>query len=442
VAERAKEHPVPTPDLIELAGNGKILVPNGHVAPDTAPVAMADTDGAAAAPAVPQVMSFELARNRVVEATPIGERATRLEFSLPPDVTPAACQVEVTTRRPGTAEVRTAKASAPLASLKRHPLDVAASPESIATAQGWLRWNAAAQRFEGLPGEWSVETPVILPAGLHLDAGTTLAFAPGAYLIVKGSFDIAGTRSHPVVLRAQNPARPWKGIYVMAAERPSRWQHVEVRDTAALEDGYLILTGAVTFHHSDVTMADVVFAGTTAEDALNIIHGQIDLERITLRHARSDAFDCDFCEGRIAHATFADIGGDGLDVSGTQAVVEGIEAHNVRDKAVSVGEDSELVVIRDLIAQDVGTAVASKDRSRTVLEGAVVRTTRFAGLMSYVKKPAFGPAQLEATSVVFGEDVAQPALAQLGSVMVLNGTRVQETDLDVEQLYREGPMVK
>ena len=442
VAERAEERTAPTPGPIERADNRKILVANSHIASDIGPIAMAGPIGAPAAPAVPQVMSFELASDSVVEATPLGERATRLELSLPPDVTPAACEVEVTTRRPGTAEVRTAKASAPLAYLKGHPLDVAASPESIAAQQRWLRWNAVAQRFEGLPGAWSVDTPVILPAGLHLDAGTTLAFAPGAYLIVQGPLDIAGTPSQPVVLWAQNPARPWKGMYVMAAERPSRWQHVEVRDTAALEDGYLILTGAVTFHHSDVTMTDVVFAGTTAEDALNIVHGQIDLERITLRQARSDAFDCDFCEGRIVHATFADIGGDGLDVSGTKAVIETIEANNVRDKAVSVGEDSELVVIRDLVANDVGTAVASKDRSRTVVEGAVVRTARFAGLMSYVKKPAFGPAQLEATSVVFGEDVAQPALAQLGSMMVLNGTRIQETDLDVEELYREGPMVK
>jgi hypothetical protein len=421
----------------------QLVTVNGRLTPVTGAIANAD-DGIAVAPPLdpaPVMIEFDLATDSVIDATPLGERATRLELDLPPSVISGACKIEVTTRRVGTDEVRTAQASEPIADVPRHPLEATGSPGAIAAARSWLTWNPSEARFEGVPGAWSVHAPAVLPAGLRLEAGTTLSFAPGAYLIVKGPIDIAGTPARPVVLQAQDMARPWKGIYVMAAERPSRWQSVEIRGTTALQDGYLMLTGAVTFYRSDITMADVVFAGTTAEDALNIVHAQIALERTTVRNTRSDGFDCDFCKGTIRQSVFANIGGDALDLSGTQAVVETLDAEGVRDKVVSVGEGSDLV-IRDLRARDVGTAIASKDHSRTVIEGAVMQGVRVAGLMGYVKKPAFGPAWLEATDVVFGEDVARPTLVQTGSVMVLNGRTVETTELDVETLYREGPMAK
>lgn len=390
----------------------------------------------------PRTTRIELPSDVVIDATPLGRRATRTELSLPPDIDPAGCRIEVTTRRPGSEELRVAEATAPIDTLEHHPLDVADRPEASAAARSWLSWNAAERRFESVAGVWPVDTPLILPegAGLRLTGGTTLAFAPGAYLVVRGPFDIAGSPGRPVVLKAQDKARPWKGIYVMEAGRASRWQHAEIQDTAALEDGYLILTGAVNFYRSDVTMTDVAFAGTEAEDALNITESQIAIERAVVRDTRSDAFDCDFCEGTVANSVFSNIGGDAIDFSGSRTTLAGLEIAGVRDKAVSVGEASEITV-RDLSAMDVGTGVASKDRSRAIVEGARIEDAHVAALMSYVKKPQYGPAYLEANGVTF-RNVAREVVVQTGSDVRVDGRAFEGTDVDIEKMYTEGPMKK
>lgn len=393
--------------------------------------------------AAASVIEVKLPAGATIEATPLGEPGTELEISLPPHVDPAGCTIQATTRRPSTDEVRTAEALVAIPHLERHSFEATASPMAIPAAHHWLTWDPTARRFDALPGAWRLDEPLILPegAGLRLPAGTTLAFAPEAWLLVRGPFDLEGSSERPVVLKAQNTSRPWKGVYVLSAGSPSRWQHAEIRDTAALEDGYLILTGAVTFYESDVTMTDVAFIGTEAEDALNIVHSKFKMERSLVSNTRSDGFDCDFCQGELVRSTFRNIGGDAFDISGSHALIEDLEVEAVHDKAVSVGEGSE-AIIRNLRARNVGTAVASKDRSRAVVEGAVVEGIEVAALMTYVKKQAYGPARLEATDLTLGGNVIRQAVAQVGNVLILEGEQIEATVLDVETLYESGPMKK
>jgi hypothetical protein len=385
----------------------------------------------------------ELASDTSIGATALGRRTTRLEFDLPPATEPARCGVEVTTQRPGSSEIRTVKASRQIRYLTDHPLSPGGSLSRPLQSLRWLHWNEAKQRFDTEPGHWRVDRPTILPegAGLRLEAGTTLSFAPDAYLLLRGPFDIAGTAERPVVLQPQDKDQTWSGIFVMSSPQPSHWRHAQVRRTNVLADGYLRLTGGVTFYRSEVSMQNVSFLGTMAEDALNIVQSHFILDHTMVRDTRSDGFDCDFCDGRIVESTFSTIGGDAVDVSGTRAELEALVIEDVRDKAISVGEGSD-VVARDLRLRNVGTGIASKDNSITRLTDSEIDMVRVAGLMSYVKKPAYGPASIEARRVTFGPNVASPAIAQTRSTIVLDGRAILETDLDVESFYEEGAMRK
>jgi hypothetical protein len=59
---------------------------------------------------------------------------------------------------------------------------------------------------------------------------------------------------------------------------------------------------------------------------------------------------------------------------------------------------------------------------------------RVAGLMAYTKKPAYGPAQLDANRVTITGD-GRKAIAQLGSRITIDGVRVASEPLDVDALY-------
>ena len=298
-------------------------------------------------------------------------------------------------------------------------------------------------QFEGdairiVAGTWMIDKPLILPVDreLIIDPGADLRFAPDAYLLVRGRLLAEGSEARPIVLGAAD--KSWRGLYVSQAPGISRLRHVIFEDTNFLEDGALQLTGAVNFYRSDVMMENVSFHGSRAEDALNIIESKFELIGTDFREARSDAFDADYSDGVIKNASFVDIGGDALDTSGSTISGEHLFFEAIVDKAISAGEASHLKMDH-VLARDIGAAVVSKDGSDLSVQHLSVIGARVAAGMAYRKKSIYGPASLTISSSEIGDAAVYN---QIGSDLTVNGISIDGVDLDVDALYREGPMKK
>jgi hypothetical protein len=288
------------------------------------------------------------------------------------------------------------------------------------------------------PGDWKVDAPLIFPKGheVVLVPGTTLRFSRDAYLLVRGGLRAEGTETSPIVLTAQ--ADSWKGLYVLQAGEVSRLRHIRFEKVDFLEDGVLQLTGGVSFYQSDVEMEDVVFEGSLAEDALNIIESEFEIRNSIFEDIRSDAFDSDYAKGMLSDSVFRRIGGDGLDTSGSEVLGERLVFEGVVDKAVSAGEGSE-VRLDTVVVRDVGAAMVSKDGSNLSIKNLSVSGAKIASGMVYRKKSLYGSARL----LVFSSDIDQGSFYnQVGNELIVNGTPIEGIELDVEALYREGPMKK
>jgi hypothetical protein len=279
--------------------------------------------------------------------------------------------------------------------------------------------------------------------GLRLPAGTTLRFEAREGLVAAGPLDFEGTEREPVILEGpagESPSELWSGVAVLGTERSSRWSFVEVRDTGGFErDGWVLDVG-VLFHRAPVALVNCRLSGNRAEDALNIVHTRFALENVEIFDAASDAFDADFTEGTVEGGAIARIGGDGIDVSGSEVRIRGVRLSEIRDKAVSVGEGSRLSA-SELGIEKAGTAFVSKDHSRGEIRDSVISEIAHVALMAYVKKPQYGPAELEARGNRIS-GVGRLAIAQTGSRVVLDGKAVPEEDIDVDRLYKEGYMRK
>ena len=92
-----------------------------------------------------------------------------------------------------------------------------------------------------------------------------------------------------------------------------------------------------------------------------------------------------------------------------------------------------------VVARDVGAAVVSKDGSDLSVQHLSVFNARVAAGMAYRKKSIYGPARLTISSSELGDALFYN---QTGSNLTVNGLPITETDLDVDALYREGPMKK
>ncbi|MDP6437864.1 MAG: CotH kinase family protein [Gammaproteobacteria bacterium] len=291
-------------------------------------------------------------------------------------------------------------------------------------------------RIDG--GTWQVKESLIIPKGysLHVGAGTMLRFAADALLLSKGPIRLAGKAFAPIVLEPAD-GKGWPGLVVMEAGKRSVLEHVVVKGTTSVVTDAWTLTGGVNFYASDVQLSNCELHGSQGEDALNIIHSEFELLNTVIDGTASDAFDADFADGSVKGGEFRNIGtaggGDAIDVSGSRVTVIGTHFENVSDKALSVGEKSELDA-RDVTIGSVGTGAASKDGSRLLLSDAKISNASFAGLTAYIKKPEYGAAEIVAQNVRI-DSAETPVLVQTGSRVQLDGTEQETRDINVAALY-------
>jgi hypothetical protein len=320
--------------------------------------------------------------------------------------------------------------------LARHPF-LERDPGRAGEDGDWLRARSGRHRVEG----W-----LVLPegAGLRLGPGTELRFAPGTALVASGPLEFDGTEAQPVVLAGREEgierAGGWGGVAVLESDRPSRWVYVEVRDTTGVERGAWRLTGGVTFRRAEVELREVRMLHSRAEDALNLVRSRFALHGGRIEDAVSDALDADFCRGSIEGGVWSRVGGDGVDVSGSEVEVRGLRLASIGDKALSVGERSRLRA--EAISVDgSGVGVASKDASVAHVAGSRLANIERVGLMAYVKKTEYGPAELRAEAVEI-DAREQPALVQHGSRLEIDGVSQPAQSIDVDALYDGGSMQK
>ncbi len=286
-------------------------------------------------------------------------------------------------------------------------------------------------------GKWTISKPLMLKGDLSIEFGTEISFAPNAYMIVKGNLTAKGTAEAPIIFKATEDS--WKGLYIIEGREQSHLEHVSIKNTIALSDGLLELTGGVTFYKSPVNLIHTVFDGTKAEDALNIVKSDFLMQNVTVRNTPSDGFDSDFSKGKILSSHFENIGGDAVDFSGSQVEIVDLKANDIHDKAVSGGEGSTLVV-RDSNFINVGVGIASKDGSTVTAENIKVKDYTLSAIMTYVKKDMFGaPKLFISQSELTG---GKTASRQAGTELTIDGNQIAEEAIDVKELYSGEVMKK
>ena len=236
--------------------------------------------------------------------------------------------------------------------------------------------------------------------------------------------------------------KTWKGIYVIGNEnQTSRLDHVQIKNTIALADGLLKLSGGVNFYNTNVEIKNSQIKNTLAEDALNIIKSNFILKNLTISSTFSDAFDSDFSTGVIDSCSFFDVDGDAVDLSGSEVNIKNSKFKNVRDKAVSAGEAS-IIKLKNTKINDVGIGVASKDGSIVNARDIEIKDYKLYAAMSYVKKDFYTQPSLIGIGIEIYPIKKNAFLAQEKTFMSLNSILIDTEQIDVESLYKNEIMKK
>jgi hypothetical protein len=319
------------------------------------------------------------------------------------------------------------------------PLPTVSLAETLAR-HPFLAWDEASGELRAPAGRWDVQGSLILPrgAGLTLPAGTVLRFQPRHGLIARGPLVFLGEKAAPVVLEGpagEKKSQLWSGVYVVESERPSRWSHVVIRNAGGFKRHGWMLTGGVVFRKTRVDLDHCAFTGDRTDDALNIVRSAFSLRDVTIVEPRSDGFDGDYVEGTIVGGFISRAGGDGIDLGGSRVTVRGTRLLDIRDKAISVGERSQLSA-RDIQIEHAGIGLASKNGSEVTIADSTLSDISDVALVAYMNRPEFGRGSLTAENNRITR-AALPALAQTGSRVLIDGTVLAPVDAAIDRLHKE-----
>ena len=125
------------------------------------------------------------------------------------------------------------------------------------------------------------------------------------------------------------------------------------------------------------------------EDSLNVIGTTLILENSYFSGSFSDALDLDFVNAELKNVYFDNIGNDAIDISGSEVKAKNIFISGAQDKAISVGEKSNLFLSGIKISYS-NIAFASKDLSLIQLEKVDLKNNDLC-FTAFKKKDEYGP---------------------------------------------------
>jgi len=299
------------------------------------------------------------------------------------------------------------------------------------------------------------EDGLFIPAGVHtvnenisippnkklfISPGTTLNFDENITFVSESPLFLHGTTEKPIIFTSSNQS--WSGMLLANANGKSIFENVKFLNVGgvgigpnpkgAKKNGWT-MTGGLTIYNSSSSFRHCMFENFYTEDALNIISSSFSISDCTFSSHFSDAFDGDFVNGQIVDCSFYDIAGDGVDFSGSNAVVSNSLFSDINDKAISVGEGSSVKVYSCKI-DNVSFGIASKDLSVTEASNITITNVKTAAFAAFQKKDSFGPASIVVSQPKIS-DCKQLFMVQDGSHGRLDDQIVRTSVFEMNALY-------
>ena len=246
----------------------------------------------------------------------------------------------------------------------------------------------------------TIAKKIIIPKGLKvvLNAGETIDLISSSSILSYSSFNINGEIGEMVKVTSSDSTG--EGIHILQNKDLSNINYLDFSNQSSLYDtlkyNHQDLPSAFTVYGGKVTIENSEFKDLKSEDAVNLFRCKFKIENIKIENTFSDAFDADFCSGFMKNCSFTNCGNDGVDISGGRLEISESEFFNIKDKAISAGEESKLKASKCII-QNSSMGIISKDLS--VVESIENKLLDCEiGYCAFQKKGEFGPAEILSNS--------------------------------------------
>ncbi|MDD2634993.1 MAG: right-handed parallel beta-helix repeat-containing protein [Bacteroidales bacterium] len=283
-------------------------------------------------------------------------------------------------------------------------------------------------------GDIVFDNHVYTPIGydVYFEAGTTIDLINKSAMIINSTVSMNGTKENPIKIFSSDKTA--NGFTVLQAEGKSIVNFVIFDNLNTLNYNWWTLTGAVNFYESDVEFYNCTFTNNHCEDMLNTIRCDFLVKDCLLQNTFGDSHDSDFCTGTLDNCMFLYNGNDAIDFSTSDVIIKNCTIRHSLDKAISIGENTK-AVIENVIIEDAGIGIASKDLSHADINGCKISNATY-GFVLLQKKPEFGPASITATNCKLN-NIWKEHIIEVKSVLILNGKHIKGKQQKLRALFYE-----
>lgn len=281
-------------------------------------------------------------------------------------------------------------------------------------------------------GKTVLAYPALIPKGyiVHFAAGTTIDIIDSAAFISHSPVIMQGTSQSPIVITSSDFSA--RGFTVLKADAHSVVEFVKFNNLNTLDYNGWLLTGAVSFYESNVTISNSTFYRNQCEDALNIVRSQFTLSNSSFDYIYGDAFDGDFCTGEVLNTSFTNIGNDALDFSGSDIIIKNTNIIGAEDKGISGGENSRVNIYNTTILNS-NIGFASKDLSVVEVTDSKVESCNY-GVVLLQKKPEFGPSKMILKNTILLDSKIN-MLIEKDSKVVIDGKIIEGKEVNLSEIF-------
>ena len=234
-----------------------------------------------------------------------------------------------------------------------------------------------------------------LPRGMALliEPGVLIEIADGASMIVRGDLIAEGTVALPITIRPEQGGR-FGSVAVLGEPIDPltvRLKHFNISGGGESWVDGVLFTGQLAMHRTIFSGRNIKVSDSGSDDGLNVKNSTVFIEDSHFFNNLGDQIDLDFVTGEVTGSLFnrsdrANMS-DGLDVSGSNILVFDNVFQNFGDKGLSIGEQSELLVVANKFLNN-EQGIAVKDASTAcVVNNELIDNNK--DVIGYVKKKMY-----------------------------------------------------
>ena len=176
------------------------------------------------------------------------------------------------------------------------------------------------------------------------------------------------------------------------------------------------LTGCLTVIDSLLNKVNISGENFNCEDTINFIRSFGSLNNIQIKNSKSDSLDADFSQLKFNFVSIEKSLNDCIDFSYGTYEIKNANLKNCADKAISIGEKSE-VKFDNIDIESSDTGIVSKDSSKTYINKTQIKNSKVC-LSAYKKKHEFNGSFLEVNNLKC-EDFDNKFLQDDKSILVI-----------------------